>query len=252
MKRTIVFVASLLLIGSVCAQKAKTVKLPKPDFEIKNLTVVDALMQRHSVRSFQTKDITDAELSNLCWAACGISRDENHITAPSAMNSQEIILYVFNEKGAYRYNARDNSLVEVVRGDYRKLFVKNVNDNRRKSLKDVASMYRTTKDAKDEKIKSDEGQTWVKDAPVVLLMVADLDRIRGAAERSESFCYMDAGIVCENINLYCTAVGLATVPRASMDFPALRDLLKLSPMQFPVLNNPVGYEAEQNNNSQKK
>jgi nitroreductase len=51
----------------------------------------------------------------------------------------------------------------------------------------------------------------------------------------------DAGIVSQNINLFCAGVGLSTVPRASMDQQGLRALLKLSESQVPMLNNPVGY-----------
>ena len=55
---------------------------------------------------------------------------------------------------------------------------------------------------------------------------------------------MDAGIVSQNINLFCAGAGLSTVPRATMDQAALRKTLNLSDMQVPMLNNPVGYPAE--------
>ena len=52
---------------------------------------------------------------------------------------------------------------------------------------------------------------------------------------------VDAGAVCQNINLFCAAAGLATVPRASMDMNALKQILKLTENQLPLMNNPVGY-----------
>jgi nitroreductase len=52
---------------------------------------------------------------------------------------------------------------------------------------------------------------------------------------------VDVGIVCENINLFCSAAGLCTVPRGTMDQKAIQSLLKLNENQIPVINNPVGY-----------
>ena len=52
---------------------------------------------------------------------------------------------------------------------------------------------------------------------------------------------VDTGIVSENVNLFCSAMGLVTVPRASMDGKAIQKLLGLNENQMPILNNPVGY-----------
>lgn len=52
---------------------------------------------------------------------------------------------------------------------------------------------------------------------------------------------VDVGIVCQNINLFCSAAGLCTVPRGTMDQKAIQSLLKLNANQIPVINNPVGY-----------
>ena len=63
----------------------------------------------------------------------------------------------------------------------------------------------------------------------------------GLDEQVKLMGAMDAGIVSQNVNLFCAGVGLSTVPRASMDQEALRKLLKLSDTQVPMMNNPVGY-----------
>ena len=52
---------------------------------------------------------------------------------------------------------------------------------------------------------------------------------------------MDAGIVSQNISLFCSAARLATVPRASMDLVRLKAALKLKDTQMPMMNHPVGY-----------
>ena len=52
---------------------------------------------------------------------------------------------------------------------------------------------------------------------------------------------VSAGIVSENINLFCAGAGLVTRPRMSMDTQAIKELLRLDETQTPLLNNPVGY-----------
>ena len=69
-------------------------------------------------------------------------------------------------------------------------------------------------------------------APLCLVLVADQDTPWGA---------LDAGIVSQNISLFCSGVGLATYPRATMDAGVLRRALKLTEEQMPLLCHPVGY-----------
>ena len=52
---------------------------------------------------------------------------------------------------------------------------------------------------------------------------------------------VDAGIVSQNISIFCSAANLATVPRASMDNEQLKKVLKLKDSQMPMMNHPVGY-----------
>ena len=56
---------------------------------------------------------------------------------------------------------------------------------------------------------------------------------------------VDAGIVSENINIFCAGTGLVTRPRASMDTEAIKSLLGLDDSQLPLLNNPVGYKKSE-------
>ncbi len=208
--KKIIFSASLLLCS--LALSAQDITLPAPNTQQPSKSVVEALKTRHSVRQFSSRELSLQEVSNLCWAACGISWDENHITAPTAMNRQEIRLYVFIKEGVYEYIARENKLQKVAHGDNRNL---------------VASR-----------------QTFAAAAPVSLVMVIDFDRFGSTNEHAKLMTAVDAGIVTQNIDLYCEAVGLATVPRATMDVDAIKKLLNLTDMQLPVMNNPVGYAAE--------
>ncbi len=58
---------------------------------------------------------------------------------------------------------------------------------------------------------------------------------------TKTMCAVDAGIISQNISIFCASAGMATVARASMDEDALRKALELSPAQHPLINHPVGY-----------
>lgn len=205
---------SALTALSVSNAMAQDIKLPEPDTKQASMSVVEALATRHSVREYSSKMLTPQELSNLCWAACGVSRDADHRTSPTAMNKKEILLYVFTEKGAYEYIANSNTLKEVVKGDHRKLIAGG----------------------------SGFSQDFVLQAPVSLVMIIDFEKFGSQNDNAIRMGCVDAGNVSENINLYCQSVGLCTVPRATMDSDGIRKLLGLSDQQLPIMNNPVGYQ----------
>jgi len=172
MKKKFFTLAALSLCMTLAV--AQTINLPAPNKSKKTATVMEALATRHSERSFSAQKLTDQELSDLLWAACGKNREDGKLTAPTAMNRQE----------------------------------------------------------------------FAKSAPVSLVIVADMDKFKSNDRRAQTMVSVDAGIVCQNINIYCEAVGLVTVPRATMDHDAIRKLLGLNENQIPLLNNPVGYKAK--------
>lgn len=207
--------ATLAMVATMGC-KAQDIKLPEPDLKQHSMSVVEALATRHSVREYSSRELSEQELSNLCWAACGVSRDADHRTAPTAMNRKEIRLFVFTQKCVYEYNAVSNVLRHITDGDHRSL---------------VAGGKGFSQD-------------FVLKAPVSLVMVLDYDLFGSKNEHAAVMGAVDAGNVSENINLYCQAVGLATVPRATMDAEGLRQLLGLGDNQLPIMNNPVGYPVK--------
>jgi nitroreductase len=73
-------------------------------------------------------------------------------------------------------------------------------------------------------------------------MVSDISRFPGGEDTGKlSMAAMDAGLVSQNISLFCAGVGLSTRPRATMDQVKLKEILKLKDSQHPLLNNPVSY-----------
>ena len=189
---------------------AQNVKLPEPDKNV-SMTLYQALQQRKSVREYSTKDIDDMKLSQLLWAAVGINRPDGHLTAPTAINAQDITVYVCRKDGAYLYVAKDNTLQKVSDKDLRK---------------SVAS-----------------AQAFAAVAPISLVIVTDNAKFRGGSTNGPTISgAIDAGYVSQNIDLACEALGLCTVPRATMDKEALKKELKLTDSQNPILNHPIGYK----------
>ncbi|MDR0836441.1 MAG: SagB/ThcOx family dehydrogenase, partial [Tannerella sp.] len=155
-------------------------------------------------------DLSFQDLSDLLWAAVGVNREDGRRTAPSAMNRQEIDVYVVMKDGAYLYNAAEHTLQPKSAGDYR------------------------------TSVKGE--QEFENPAPLYLVIVADIEKMGDVTqEQTKMMCAMDAGIVSQNINIFCAATGLATVPRAWMNKEELKKVLKLSNNQHIMLNNPVGY-----------
>lgn len=203
-------VTTFLLMGISCF--AQTTKLPTPDMKRQTISVMETYKQRKSVREYSAKALSEQDLSDLLWAAQGQNREDGHLTSPTAMNRQEIRLYVFTEKSVSLYDPQANTLTQVASGDHRGIMA--------------------------------SGQDFAKNAPVVLLMVADMDKFRSNNQHAQWMVAVDTGIVCENINLFCSAAGLCTVPRGTMDSKAISTLLGLNDNQIPLINNPVGYPSK--------
>lgn len=192
---------------SVVAQDVK--KLPEPDKDVK-MTLFQSLQQRKSVREYSGKEIDDMKLSQLLWAAVGINRPDGHLTAPTAINAQDITVYVCSKDGAWLYVAKDNALQKVSDKD----------------LRDAVAGR----------------QKFAAEAPISLVIVTDNAKFRGGSTNGPTISgAIDAGYVSQNIDLACEALGLATVPRATMDKEVLKTELKLSDTQNAILNHPIGY-----------
>ncbi|MDD5686716.1 MAG: nitroreductase family protein [Elusimicrobia bacterium] len=113
----VVFLMSVCVFG----QAEKEIKLPKPQMEI-GKPLMQVLKKRQSGREFSNEKLSLQTISNLLWAAFGINRpDSNGRTAPSAINMQEIDVYVAIPEGLYLYNAKQNLLQSVLTEDIRAL-----------------------------------------------------------------------------------------------------------------------------------
>jgi len=196
------------MLCEIRAQELKPITLNPPDKE-RGLPFMQALTVRVSVREWSEEKLSLQDLSDLLWAANGVNRpDEGKRTASSAMNAQDIDLYVFMEEGVYLYDAFKEMLNPVISGDYRSL-------------------------------------TGITAAPVGLVLVSDISRFRAGDETLKlNWAAIDAGIVSQNISVFCAATGLVTRPRAGFDQVKVKETLQLKDTQCVLLNHPVGYRKE--------
>lgn len=200
----------LLLLTSDWLKSQQFIQLNPPDLT-RGRATMQALSLRASATQFDTTMLSLQDLSDVLWAANGINRPASgKRTSPSAMNAQDIDIYTFIRSGVYLYNPQKHALELVVNNDYRRVF------------------------QRDEKSPL---------PPVILLLVSDISRFRTIDDSLKMMWgAMDAGIVSENISVFCASENLATRPRASMNQKKLRELLNLKDSQYLMLNHPVSYK----------
>lgn len=205
-----------LLLSLICtffslsAIAQEKIELLKPNLE-RGVPVMKALSLRASATKYNQQKLSISDLSDLCWAANGINRPESgKRTAPSAINAQDVDVYVAMEQGIYLYDPKDNVLLLKASGDHRKLLA-----GRQQS---------------------------VAEAPVILLLVSDISRFRmGEESLRMEWAAMDAAIVSQNISIFCAGTGLVTRCRAFMEKEQIKKLLSLTDSQKLMLNHPVSY-----------
>ncbi|MDL2320591.1 SagB/ThcOx family dehydrogenase [Alistipes sp. OttesenSCG-928-B03] len=210
-KLFLMFLATGLMSGA-CAQDNGTIKLNEPN-RTRGEATMTAFEKRRSTREYSDAKLSFQDLSDLLWAANGINRPaDGKRTAPTAMNKQEIDVYVCMEDGAYLYDVPSHELRRVTQEDVRPY---------------VAGQ-----------------QEFVKSAPACLVIVADMERVGNDEEPYRTMTAIDAGIVSQNISIFCAGCGLATVPRGFMDKEKLAEALGLGTGRIIHLNHPVGYFRE--------
>lgn len=194
------------------AQGLKPIRLLKPQTD-SGKPLMRVLKDRISQRAFSSKKLSDQVLSNLLWAAFGVNRpNSGKRTAPSAMNCQEIDIYVAVTEGLYLYDAPTHMLKPVLAED----------------------------------IRAETGrQSFTQDAPVNLIYVSDRSRMGKAGEEQRDFySAIDTGFISQNVYLFCASEELATIVLGLVDKPALEKKMGLRSDQKIILTQPVGYPGK--------
>ncbi len=208
----ILFFVSLVMPFVIYAEDVKVTKLPEPKTK-GGRPLMEVLKDRKTIRSFSSKELPLQELSNLLWAAFGVNRpEEGKRTAPSAMNKQEIDIYVAKKDGLYLYEANKNVLLKILDEDIRA---------------------------------ATGGQDFVSIAPVNLVFVADYSKMGDIPQESKDFySATNTGFISENVYLYCTSEGLGTVVRGWMEKEKLHKKMRLREDQKIILAQTVGYPGK--------
>lgn len=159
---------SLFLTGMLFTQNVyalETKPLPEPQTN-GGKPLMEALKDRKTSRSFSDKPLEAQVLSDMLWAAFGVNRPaEGKRTAPTAMNKQNIDVYVLDAAGVWRYEAKENALIPVLEKDLRPVM---------------------------------ENQPFAAKAPVTLLYVAENDVTSGMHAGS---LYQNVGLFCASAGL---------------------------------------------------
>ena len=195
-------------------------KLPEPRRD-GTFSVEIAIAGRRSVRGFADEALSLEEVSQLLWAAQGITGESGTRAAPSAGATYPLRVYLAAgnvdglEAGTYRYEGITHELVLLDRG------------NGRAKLGQAAA-----------------GQEFVREAPAGLIITGVSERTtRRYRELGERYVNMEAGHAAQNVYLQATAMGLGTVAVGAFDGAAVIRMLWLLPGEKPLYIMPVGKPA---------
>jgi len=193
------------------------VRLPQPEFT-GEVAVEEALLTRRSVRSFAPSALFLAELSQLLWAAQGVTSARGHRTAPSAGALYPLEVHALVglmpelTAGVYRYRCREHTLVSTLPGETR-----------------------------GELCRAALGQRCVEKAPLVLLISAVYARMTATyGERGVRYTDMEAGHAAQSICLQAVALGLGSVVVGAFEESDVRRIAGLPPEEVPLYLIPVG------------
>lgn len=203
-------VTGLLVAGPLHGQVG-SIKLPPPRLD-GGVSVEKALLERRSVRTYGDEPLSLADVSQLLWAAQGITEPKRGLrTAPSARASYLLEVYVIAAKvtglpaGMYRYRPRGHEIARVSAGDIR------------------ADLFDAV------------GQPPVRNAPATLLIAGST----GKATNPE-WMYLEAGHAAQNVYLQAVSLKLGTVVMAGFKPDAVKKALRLPEGEQPIYVMPVG------------
>jgi len=199
--------------------EGELIKLPEPRKK-SSLSIEEAIQSRRSRRSYTDDPVLLSDISQLCWAAQGITEAKiGFRAAPSAgaLYPLEIFLVVGNsdlEAGVYYYSCGEHVLKRVKKGDYRKQLCE-------------ASLR----------------QEWVENAALDFVITAIYSRtIAKYGERGrERYVPMEAGHVAENIYLQAESLGLGTVAIGAFYDDQVREVISAPSEHIPLYVMPIGH-----------
>ena len=197
--------------------ESEIVKLPEPRY-LSTTSVEKALLKRRSTRHYKDEPLTLSELSQLLWAAQGITDPRGFRTAPSAGALYPLELYVVAGNvvelpaGIYRYKPHEHELVRITEGD------------KRGELSPAAL-----------------SQPSVKSGAAVIVFAAVYERTTVKyGQRGMRYVHIEVGHAAQNIYLQAVSLNLGTVVIGAFYDNEVKRVLHMSDNEQPLLIMPVG------------
>lgn len=204
------FTLFFLFSVSLSGRESQIISLPSPSKK-GIFSLEETLSLRRSKREFSNKNLTISQISQLLWAAQGITDKRGFRTAPSAGATYPLEIYLLNREGIFQYLVKVHKLKKIKEGDYRKQLC-------------FASL----------------GQRWVEEAPVSFIIAADFKRTTGRyGERGIRYVYLEAGHAAQNLLLQAVSLGLGAVPVGAFNDEKVKEILETSLEIIYII--PVGY-----------
>lgn len=191
------------------------IKLPEPQKDL-DFPLMKAIEKRRTKRKWKDSNLSEQEISNLLWAACGVTHKEtkkskSRRSVPSACNSQEIKVYIALSNGVYLYDEKNHQLIKILAKDIRK----NIGT-----------------------------QKMMRSAPVGLIYVSDYSKLKAFQFKKDENKWFtsatDTGFISQNVYLYCAAADLNTVTLGLVDRDKLHKTLELNENEKIVYTQVVG------------
>jgi len=204
-------------VSAMPATEGETIKLPEPVFD-SGVSLEQSLRERRSVRDYSGQPLTLGELSQLLWAAQGITSPAGARTAPSAGALYPLEVYVVVgdvrelSPGVYHYIPEGHELSQTLDGD------------RRDDLAHAAL-----------------GQDWVAEAAAVFLLAAVYERTTDKyGDRGIRYVHLEAGHAAQNLCLEAVALGLGAVTVGAFDDGQVASIVGLPEDEKPLYIIPAG------------
>lgn len=199
------------------SEQVTFISLPEPRYD-SDVSIEQSLLQRRSIRSYTGEPLRLQEVSQLLWAAQGITDPRGYRTAPSAGALYPLEVYVMVgdvqdlTSGVYRYEPDEHRLVKTIDGDIRA-----------------------------ELCGAALAQRCVKEGAIVFVFTAVYDRTTGKyGDRGIRYVHIEVGHAAQNLCLQGNALGLGVVTIGAFHDEKVAELLNLPEDEHPLYIIPAG------------
>jgi SagB-type dehydrogenase family enzyme len=194
-----------------------TITLPDPDHS-SSLSIETVLQERRSIRDYHDRPLTLSEVSQLLWAAQGVTRPDGYRTAPSAGALYPLEVYILTGEvndlpaGTYKYKPHAHELELITKGDVRL------------ELCDAAL-----------------DQSCIKEGAAVIVFCAVYERTtQKYGERGIRYVHMEVGHAAQNIYLQAVSLNLGTVVIGAFHDDEVKQIVNMTDEEQPLYIMPVG------------